>query len=86
MATRTRPATSRRKCSAAGTICSRRKTPTAISSTKRPHHHRLYAQAQATIAICELYGMTKDEKFKKPAQLALDYAHKAQAPEGRLAL
>jgi hypothetical protein len=46
------------------------------------HHHRLYAQAQATIAICELYGMTKDEKFKKPAQLALDFAHKAQAPEG----
>lgn len=46
------------------------------------HHHRLYAQAQATIAICEIYGMTKDEKFKKPAQKALDYAHKAQAPEG----
>jgi hypothetical protein len=46
------------------------------------HHHRMYAQAQATIALCELYGMTKDEKFKKPAQLALDFAHKAQAPEG----
>jgi prenyltransferase beta subunit len=46
------------------------------------HHHRLYAQAQASIAICEIYGMTKDEKFKKPAQLALDFAHKAQAPEG----
>jgi hypothetical protein len=41
----------------------------------------LYAQAQATIAICELYGMTKDEKFKRPAQLALQYAHKAQSPE-----
>jgi hypothetical protein len=46
------------------------------------HHHRLYAQAQATIAICEIYGMTKDEKFKKAAQKALDFAHKAQAPEG----
>lgn len=45
-------------------------------------HHKLYAQAQATIAICEIYGMTKDEKFKRPAQLALDYAIKAQAPEG----
>jgi hypothetical protein len=45
-------------------------------------HHRLYAQAQATIAICEIYGMTKDEKFKRPAQLALNFAHKAQAPEG----
>ncbi|MEX2175077.1 MAG: prenyltransferase/squalene oxidase repeat-containing protein [Pirellulaceae bacterium] len=45
-------------------------------------HHRLYAQAQATIAICELYGMTKDEQYKKPAQKALDFAHKAQAAEG----
>jgi hypothetical protein len=42
---------------------------------------RMYAQAQATIAICELYGMTKDPKFKRPAQLALDFAHKAQSPE-----
>ena len=37
-------------------------------------HHRMYAQAQASIAICEIYGMTKDDKFKKPAQLALDFA------------
>jgi hypothetical protein len=45
------------------------------------HNHRLYAQAQCTIAICEIYGMTKDPKFKKPAQLALDYAHKSQSPD-----
>lgn len=44
------------------------------------HHHRLYTQAQATIAICELYGMTKDKKFKTPAQKALDYAARAQSP------
>ncbi|MEE3372112.1 MAG: prenyltransferase/squalene oxidase repeat-containing protein [Planctomycetota bacterium] len=44
--------------------------------------HRLYSQAQATIAICELYGMTKDEAFRDPAQLAIDYALKVQAPEG----
>ena len=44
--------------------------------------HRLYSQAQATIAICELYGMTKDEEFREPAQLAIDYALKVQAPEG----
>jgi hypothetical protein len=42
---------------------------------------RAYAQAQATIALCEIYGMTKDAKFKRPAQLALDWAHKAQDPE-----
>lgn len=45
------------------------------------HNHRSYAQAQATIAICEIYGMTKDTKFKRPGQLALDWAHKAQSPE-----
>jgi hypothetical protein len=45
-------------------------------------HHRLYTQAQATIAICELYGMTKDDQYRKPAQLALDYCIKAQSPEG----
>jgi hypothetical protein len=45
------------------------------------HQSRAYAQAQASIAICEIYGMTKDPKFKKPAQLALDFAHKAQSPE-----
>jgi hypothetical protein len=46
------------------------------------HHHRLYAQAQATIAACEIYGMTKDEKFRPVAQKAIDFAIKAQAPEG----
>jgi hypothetical protein len=45
-------------------------------------HQQLYAQAQATIAVCELYGMTKDQEYKKPAQLAIDYAVKSQAPEG----
>src|SRR5438093_3669146 len=45
------------------------------------HNSRMYAQAQASIAICELYGMTRDAKFKRPAQLALDFAHKAQSPE-----
>jgi hypothetical protein len=46
------------------------------------HNHRLYSQAQATIAICELYGMTKDPEYRAPAQLAIDYAVKIQAPEG----
>jgi hypothetical protein len=45
-------------------------------------NHRLYAQAQATIAICELYGMTRDSKYAAPAELAIQYALKAQAPEG----
>src|SRR5690606_11484098 len=46
------------------------------------HHHRLYAQAQATIAACEIYGMTKDEQFRSVAQKAIDFAIRAQAPVG----
>ncbi|MFM7070540.1 MAG: hypothetical protein ACKO38_01925, partial [Planctomycetota bacterium] len=46
------------------------------------HHQMLYAQGQATIAICELYGMTKDKEYRAPAQRAVDYAVKIQAPEG----
>jgi hypothetical protein len=46
------------------------------------HHQMLYAQGQATIAICELYGMTKDKEYRGPAQRAIDYAVKIQAPEG----
>ena len=45
-------------------------------------HEKLYAQAQSTIAICELYGMTKDSWLRDRAQLALDYAAKAQASQG----
>jgi hypothetical protein len=35
-----------------------------------PLNHHLYSQAMATIAICELYGMTKDPKYRAPAQKA----------------
>lgn len=45
-------------------------------------HERMYAQAQATIAICELYGMTKDSWLRPYAQSAIDFAQKAQSPEG----
>jgi hypothetical protein len=45
-------------------------------------NQRLYAQAQATIAICELYGMTKDSKYAEPAERAVQFALKAQSPEG----
>lgn len=41
-------------------------------------HHRLYAQAQATIAVCELYGMTQESMYRQPAQSAIDYAVKIQ--------
>ena len=45
-------------------------------------HPSLYTHAQCTIAICELYGMTNDVKFQKPAQRAVDYAIAAQGQNG----
>ncbi|WP_286177835.1 prenyltransferase/squalene oxidase repeat-containing protein [Stieleria mannarensis] len=45
-------------------------------------NERTYAQAQATIALCELYGMTKDSWLRAYAQRAVDYALKAQASDG----
>ncbi len=49
----------------------------------RVDNHRLYTQAQVTIALCELYGMTGDEALRQPAQRALDYAAAIQADDGR---
>jgi len=47
-----------------------------------PTHHTLYAHAQATYALCELVGMTKDRAFVDPARRALDFALAAQAADG----
>ena len=45
-------------------------------------HGQLYTQAICTIAICELYGMTRDSKYREPAQRAVDFCASAQAAEG----
>jgi hypothetical protein len=45
-------------------------------------NHQLYTQAQCTIALCELYGMTKDDKCREPAQRAVDYCVRIQGPNG----
>jgi hypothetical protein len=47
-----------------------------------PQHHSLYSHAQATIALCELYGMTKDPTYEMPARRAVSYAVSAQGPDG----
>jgi hypothetical protein len=47
-----------------------------------PTHHALYSHAQATIAACELYGMTKAGMHAVPARRALAYALAAQGPNG----
>jgi len=51
-------------------------------AAKAPRHERMYAQAQATIAICELYGMTKDSWLRQPAQQAIDFAMASQSEKG----
>jgi hypothetical protein len=43
---------------------------------------QLYTQAMCTIALCELFGMTRDEDYHEPAQRAVDYCVKIQSPEG----
>jgi hypothetical protein len=43
---------------------------------------QLYTQAFCTIALCELYGMTRDERYYEPAQRAIDYCVEVQSPEG----
>jgi hypothetical protein len=45
-------------------------------------HHRLYSQAQAMIAVCELYGMTKDSMLRTAAERSVDYAVKTQDQMG----
>jgi hypothetical protein len=45
-------------------------------------HQQLYAQAQCTIAVCELYAMTRDSLYRAPAELAVKYAIGAQDPQG----
>ena len=44
--------------------------------------HQMYAHGQITIALCELFGMTKDPQFTEPARRALEYCIAAQMPDG----
>lgn len=44
-------------------------------------NHWFYAHGQCTIALCELYGMTKDQELKRPAELAVKYCIDTQEPE-----
>jgi hypothetical protein len=45
-------------------------------------HAKMYTQGQAAIALCELYGMTKDPQFKAAAEKAVEFCVKNQSPEG----
>ncbi len=43
-----------------------------------PFHHHMYTHGQCMIAVCELYGMTKDPKFKVAAEKAVQFAVQSQ--------
>lgn len=43
---------------------------------------QLYTQALCSIALCELYGMTRDDAYREPGQQAIDYLVSVQAPQG----
>ncbi|MFM8891330.1 MAG: prenyltransferase/squalene oxidase repeat-containing protein, partial [Planctomycetia bacterium] len=43
-----------------------------------PNLHAMYSHAQATIALCELYGMTRDPDLAEPAARAIGYCVAAQ--------
>jgi hypothetical protein len=45
-------------------------------------NYRFYTHGQCTIAICELYAMSKDTRYRPPAQSAVDYCLRSQSPEG----
>jgi hypothetical protein len=47
-----------------------------------PSHHTLYSHAQATYALCELVGMTKERAFVDQARRALEFSIAAQAADG----
>ncbi len=43
---------------------------------------RMYAHAQAAIALCEAYAMTRDQFLRDPAQKAIDFVVEAQHSAG----
>jgi hypothetical protein len=47
-----------------------------------PYYHQMYSHAQATIALCELYGMTHDSIYRGPAERAVKFCIKSQDPTG----
>src|SRR5262249_22022513 len=47
-------------------------------NTSGPSHHRLYTHAQASIALCELYGMSHDSLYREPAERATAYSVRIQ--------
>ncbi len=52
-----------------------------FTSSLPEYNHLLYTHAQSTIALCELYGMTGDSRYRVPAERAIEYCVAAQDPK-----
>lgn len=50
--------------------------------TEGAHNHPFYTQGQCTIALCELLAMTKESRWKTPAEKAVQYIIRSQSKEG----
>lgn len=51
-------------------------------AANEPDRQQAYAHAQATIAVCELYGMTQDSLLRQPAEAAILFSVRAQSQAG----
>ncbi|MCA9260785.1 MAG: terpene cyclase/mutase family protein, partial [Planctomycetales bacterium] len=60
----------------------KRQDPSGFLFQEGAAHDRLYTHAICTIALCELYAMTKDSLYHEPAQRAVNYCAEIQSPEG----
>jgi hypothetical protein len=47
-----------------------------------PAFHLFYSHGQATIAVCEAYGMTRDPALRAAAERAVQYCIRSQSPAG----
>ncbi|MEM7473867.1 MAG: prenyltransferase/squalene oxidase repeat-containing protein [Planctomycetota bacterium] len=59
----------------------RRQNSEGLFAKDEPERQYMYAQAIASIAVAEAYGMTDDEECRKAALLAVDFAQYAQGRE-----
>ncbi|MHC4917510.1 MAG: prenyltransferase/squalene oxidase repeat-containing protein, partial [Planctomycetota bacterium] len=57
---------------AANFLVTKQKADGTISDDRPGSHSLSYSHAIGTLALAELYGMTRDEKFRAPAQRAVD--------------
>lgn len=59
-----------------------RQMPSGSFFREGPFNHQFYTDGQCTIAVCELLGMSEDERYQEPAERAVEYLLKSQSPMG----